>query len=64
MDVTATDPSGKFTIGVGVSDYHSKGLIALCSPEPGYDPYLPFGAPYGPYGPYGPALATPGYLDW
>ena len=61
MDLTATDPSGRFTIGVGVSDYHGKGLLALCAPDA---PYAPFGPPYGPYGPYGPALATPGYLDW
>ncbi len=61
MDLTATDPSGKFTIGVGVSDYHGKGLLALCGPDA---PYGPLGPPYGPYGPYGPALATPGYLDW
>lgn len=61
IDLTATDPSGKFTIGVGVSDYHGKGLLALCGPDA---PYGPLGSPYGPYGPYGPALATPGYLDW
>jgi hypothetical protein len=61
MDLTATDPSGRFTIGVGVSDYHGKGLLALCGPDA---PYGPLGPPYGPYGPYGPALATPGYLDW
>jgi hypothetical protein len=64
MDLTATDPSGKFTIGVGVSEYRGKGLLALCAPDAAYDPLAPYGPPYGPYGPYGPAFATPGYLDW
>jgi hypothetical protein len=64
MDLTATDPSGKFTIGVGFSNYHGKGLLALCGPDGTYGPVGAY-APYGPpYGPYGPALGTPGYLDW
>jgi hypothetical protein len=65
MDVYATDPSGRFTVGVGVSDYHGKGLLALCAPDPAYSPFALLGPPYGPYyGPYGPALGTPGNPDW
>lgn len=65
MDAYVTDPSGKFTLAVGVSDYHSKGLLAQCAPDPAYSPFALLGPPYGPYyGPYGPALGTPGNPDW
>lgn len=40
MDVNVTDPTGHFTLGVGFSDYHTKGLIC---PYPAYaegPPYL------------------------
>jgi hypothetical protein len=32
MDVFATDPSGKFTVGVGFSEYRGRGLLPLCDP--------------------------------
>jgi hypothetical protein len=31
-DVFATDPSGKFTLGVGFSEYRGHGLLPLCDP--------------------------------
>jgi hypothetical protein len=32
LDLFASDPSGKFTIGVGVSDYRGRGLIGPYCP--------------------------------
>jgi hypothetical protein len=54
MDVNVTDPSGKFTIGVGFEEIRGKGPLAL------YDPYLAYG-PYSAYGPFGPAYIGPPY---
>ncbi len=54
MDVYVTDPSGKFTLGVGYEEYRSKGPLAF------YNPYLPYG-PYSAYGPIGPAYIGPPY---
>jgi hypothetical protein len=54
MDFTATDPSGKFTVGVAFDSYRGKGLLGLCGPD----------GVYGPNGPYGPLYRGPGYLDW
>jgi hypothetical protein len=54
MDVYVTDPSGKFTLGVGYEEFHGKGPLAL------YDPYLPYG-PYSAYGPIGPGYFGPPY---
>jgi hypothetical protein len=31
-DIFATDPSGKFTLGVGFSEYRGRGLLPLCDP--------------------------------
>ncbi len=42
-DVFVTDPSGRFTLGIGVSEFRSRGLIGPYDPcmiEP-YDPWLP-----------------------
>jgi hypothetical protein len=54
MDVYVTDPSGKFTLGVGYEEFRGKGPLAL------YDPYLPYG-PYSAYGPIGPGYFGPPY---
>jgi hypothetical protein len=32
-DIYATDPSGKFTLGVGFSEYRGHGLLPLCDPS-------------------------------
>jgi hypothetical protein len=60
MDLNVTDPSGKFTLGVGFDDYRGKGPLALYGP---YSPYGPFGlyGPYSAYGPIGPAYVGPPY---
>jgi hypothetical protein len=42
-DLFVTDPSGNFTVGVGVSEFRGKGLYGLCGP---YNPLL-YGPPYG-----------------
>ena len=43
MDLFVTDPSGRFTVGIGVSEYRGKGFFA---------PYYPYGPIYnGPYAP-------------
>jgi|SRR5580658_9734205 hypothetical protein len=57
MDFNVTDPSGKFTLGVGFDDYHGKGLLPL------YPPYGPYGlyGPYSAYGPIGPGYVGPPY---
>lgn len=57
MDLNYTDPSGKFTIGVGVSEFHGKGFLPFCGPFSAY-------GPYAGYGPIGPAYAGPPYWDW
>ena len=49
VDLFVTDPTAKFTIGVGFDDYRGRGLLG----------------PYGPNGPYGPVYGGPPYLwDW
>jgi hypothetical protein len=53
MDVSMTDPSGKFTLAVGYSVVRSKGL-----PPWYFDPYGPY-APYGPYVGPGPLMGPP-----
>jgi hypothetical protein len=42
-DLFVTDPSGKFTLGVGVSDFHGKGLLGAYGPYclPILDPAFP-----------------------
>jgi hypothetical protein len=57
MDLFVTDPTGKFTLGVGFDDYRGKGILPL------YSPYGPYGAygPYSAYGPVGPAYVGPPY---
>jgi len=40
MDLFVTDPSGKFTLGIGVSEYRGRGLFGPCGP---YSPVF-----YGP----------------
>ena len=54
MDLFVTDPTGKFTLGVGFDDYHSKGFMPL------YGPYGAYG-PYSAYGPIGPGYIGPPY---
>jgi hypothetical protein len=41
MDVSVTDPTGRFTVAVGFETFHGKGLLALCGPDGIYGP------PYG-----------------
>lgn len=44
-DLFVTDPSGKFTLGIGVSEFHSKGPIGLYGPYcpvPPIDPMFPY----------------------
>lgn len=54
-DLFVTDPTGRFTVGVGFDDYRGRGLLGLCGPD----------GPYGPYGPYGPVYGGPPYpWDW
>jgi hypothetical protein len=54
-DLFVTDPTGRFTVGVGFDDYRGRGLLSLYGPN----------GPYGPYGPYGPVYGGPPYLwDW
>ena len=38
MDVSVTDPTGRFTVGVGFETFHGKGLLGLCGPEGIYGP--------------------------
>lgn len=57
MDLNYTDPSGRFTVGVGVSEYHGKGFLPLCGP---FEPY----GPYSAYGPIGPGYDGPPYWGW
>jgi len=40
VDLNVTDPTGRFTVGVGFDDYRGKGLLGL------YEPYGPGGAYY------------------
>ena len=52
-DLYITDPSGKFTIAVGIDDYHGKGPIG------------PFLGPFGPDCAVSPLLyGVPGYWNW
>jgi hypothetical protein len=48
MDLSLTDPTGMFTVGVGFEQFRSKGLIGLYGP---YSPYYPYDPYYGPVGP-------------
>ncbi len=57
MDLNVTDPSGRFTVGVGFEEFRGKGLFPLCGP------YAPYG-PYSAYGPIGPADVGPPYWGW
>jgi hypothetical protein len=57
MDFNITDPSGKFTLGVGFEQFRGKGAFPL------YGPYGAYG-PYSAYGPIGPAYVGPPYWDW
>jgi hypothetical protein len=57
MDLNYTDPSGKFTIGVGVSEFHGKGFLPF---NGAFEPY----GPYSAYGPIGPAYIGPPYWGW
>jgi hypothetical protein len=57
MDVNVTDPSGRFTLGVGFDEYRGKGLLPL------YGPFDPYG-PYTLYGPIAPGYAGPPYWGW
>jgi hypothetical protein len=57
MDLNVTDPSGRFTIGVGFDQYHGKGYFPL------FGPYALYG-PYSAYGPVGPGYVGPPYLGW
>jgi hypothetical protein len=57
LDLYVTDPSGKFTLGVSVDEFHGKGIL------PFYGPFDPYG-PYSAYGPMGPAYAGPPYWGW
>jgi hypothetical protein len=41
MDVSVTDPTGRFTVGVGFDTFRGKGLLGLCGPDGIYGP------PYG-----------------
>jgi hypothetical protein len=40
-DLFVTDPTGRFTVGVGFEQFRGKGLLSLC------DPYGPYGPDYG-----------------
>ena len=57
FDLNVTDPSGKFTLGVGYEQFHGKGFYPLVGP------YSPYG-PYSAYGPIGPAYVGPPYWGW
>jgi hypothetical protein len=57
MDFNVTDPSGRFTIGVGFEQYRGKGYFPLVGP------YSLYG-PYSAYGPVGPAYVGPPYWGW
>ena len=57
LDLNVTDPSGKFTLGVGFDEYRGKGILPL------YGPFAPYG-PYSAYGPIGPAYVGPPYWGW
>jgi hypothetical protein len=48
-DVSVTDPTGRFTVGVGFDEFKGKGLLGL------YGPY----GPYSLYGPVGPPYLAP-----
>jgi hypothetical protein len=45
MDVNATDPTGHFTIGVGLDDYKGRGLLYPPGPYPQLDPFY-MGSPW------------------
>jgi hypothetical protein len=47
-DVFVTDPTGRFTVGVGFEEFRGRGLIDLC----------------GPYSIYGPVNGGYPYLGW
>jgi hypothetical protein len=57
IDLSVTDPSGKFTLGVGYEQFHGKGFYPLVGP------YAPYG-PYSAYGPIGPGYVGPPYWGW
>jgi hypothetical protein len=49
MDLNVTDPTGKFTVGIGFEEFRGKGLIGLYGPNSPYN-YGPVGPPYlAPY---------------
>lgn len=48
-DISVTDPTGRFTVGVGFDEFKGKGLLGL------YGPY----GPYSLYGPVGPPYLAP-----
>lgn len=48
-DLSVTDPTGRFTVGVGFEEFKGKGLLGL------YGPY----GPYSLYGPVGPPYLAP-----
>jgi hypothetical protein len=57
FDLNVTDPSGRFTLGVGFDQFHGKGVFPLWGPYSGY-------GPYSAYGPIGPAYVGPPYWGW
>jgi hypothetical protein len=57
MDLNVTDPSGRFTVGVGFEQFRGKGYFPL------YGPYAAYG-PYSAYGPIGPEYVGPPYWGW
>jgi hypothetical protein len=57
VDLSVTDPSGKFTLGVGYEQFHGKGFYPLVGPYAGY-------GPYSAYGPIGPGYVGPPYWGW
>jgi hypothetical protein len=57
FDLNVTDPSGRFTLGVGYEQFHGKGFFPLVGP---YGPY----GPYSAYGPVGPGYVGPPYWGW
>lgn len=57
MDLNVTDPSGRFTVGVGFEQFRGKGYF------PFYGPYAGYG-PYSAYGPIGPEYLGPPYWGW
>ncbi len=49
-DLFVTDPTGRFTVGVGFDSYRGRGLLGLCGPDSAYGPYGPvYGGPPYPW---------------